>query len=803
MLQNYFKIARRNLLKDKQFSVLNLIGLSTGLACCLLIYLWVSDELSVDKFNANDSRLYQLLKRNADGTGAIQVSEFTQGLLAESIAKDLPEVEFATCVRKEREQGILSLNNKEIKARVEFVGKDFFNVFSYTLISGNKKNILSDISGILLSDVTALKLFNTTNVVGKTIKWNLIDAESDFTNTYTITGIFKAPPSNATDQFDLLLPFELYAQKKAGGMGDVTFWGSNMVATYLLLKPTTNVNAFNSKIKDYTKAKIGALYAGKGFEQYEGELFMQKYSDRYLHNNFENGIQTGGRIEYVKLFSIIAIFILVIACINFMNLSTAQASKRMKEAGIKKVIGASRSSLVLQYLGESILMAFASLCLAILIVKLLLPQFRLITGKDIGHQFSFPIVATTIIIALVTGLIAGSYPAFYLSHFKPVFVLKGKLKAAKGEVFVRKGLVVFQFTVSVMLIVSVMVIYQQMKLVQTTNLGYNKDNIIRFTNDGNLPQNLASFISEIKKIPGVVNASNVSGDLMGNHDHAGGGIDWQGKDEQLHIEYYGNAADAGFFETMNLQMAEGRAFSNDFADSSSVIFNQAAIAAMGIKNPVGKTVSLWGEKKQIIGVVKDYHYQSLYNKIGAAFFTFSNNNPTTVVKVKAGTMPNTIEALQKLYKKYNAGLDFTYAFLDDDYNRLYASEQRVATLSQYFAGIAILISCLGLFGLAAFTAQKRQKEIGIRKVIGASVSNVVLLLSKDFLVLVLVALCLAIPTSWWAANQWLQSFAYRISLNPLVFIITSFAVVLVTLTTISFQSIKAAIANPVKSLRAE
>jgi len=662
---------------------------------------------------------------------------------------------------------------------------------------------LTNISGILLSDVTALKLFNTTNVVGKTVKWSLKDAVADFSNVYTITGIFKAPPTNATNQFDVLFPFDLYANKMAGGMGDITFWGSNMVSTYLLLKPKTNIAAFNNKIKNYTKAKVGTLYAGKGLEQYEGELFMQKYSDRYLYNNFENGIQSGGRIDYVKLFSAIAIFILIIACINFMNLSTAKASRRMKEVGIKKVVGASRSSLIFQYISESTMTALLSLMLSLLIVILLLPAFKEITGKQIVLQFNTNFILSAIAITITTGLIAGSYPAFYLSGFKPVSILKGKLKTSAGESWIRKGLVVFQFSVSVILIVAVLIVYQQMKLIQTTNLGYNKDNVIRFTNDGNLPQNLSSFITELKNIPGVVNASDLTGDLMGHYSHEGGGIGWQGKDPNLHIEYYGNAADVGFFETMNLQMAEGRTFSKEFADSSSVIFNQSAIAAMGLRNPVGKTVSLWGEKKQIIGVVKDYHYQSLYTKIGPAFFTFSNNNPTTVVKIKAGTQQQTIAAIKALYKRYNDGLDFAYSFLDDDYNKLYASEERVAALSKYFAGIAIIISCLGLFGLAAFTAQKRQKEIGIRKVIGASVSNVVAMLSKDFLVLVCMALLIATPVAWWITNKWLQSFAYRIHISPLIFVITAAVVVLITLLTISFQSIKAAIANPVKSLRTE
>ncbi len=803
MLKNYFKTAWRNLIKDKQFSFLNLMGLSTGLACALLIYLWVSDEFSIDKFNKNDNRLYEVLKKNKDSEGTIRIGANTQGLLAQSMAKDLPEVEFATCFRKEREQGILSFDDKRIKAKPAFGGKDFLNVFSYGLISGDKNNALSDVSSILISDKIALKLFNTTDVAGKTVSWDFKDDDADFKNVYKITGVFKTPPSNATDQFDVLFPFALYAQKNVGGMGDVTFWGSNMVSTYVVLKPGTNANAFNNKIKDFSKAAIKSLYPDGEIAKYEGDLFIQKYSDRYLYNNFVNGVQSGGRIEYVKLFSIIAIFIMIIACINFMNLSTAKSSRRMKEVGIKKVIGASRSSLIFQYISESMLMAFFSLMIALVLVVLLLPAFKEITGKEIIIHFNADLILSIIGITFITGIIAGSYPALYLSRFKPISILKGTLNTSMGESWIRRGLVVFQFAVSVILIVSVLVVYKQIKLIQTTNLGYNKDNVVRFANDGKLPENLLSFIAEVKKIPGVINASAIDGNLMGSYSHSGGGVSWEGKDPNLGIEYYGNSIGDDFFPTMGLRVAEGRAFSKEFADSSSVIFNQAAIQSMGLKNPVGKTVSMWGEKKQIVGIVKDYHFESLYKKIGPAFFTYAPTNPITVVKIQSGREQQAITGIKALYKKYNAGLDFSYAFLDDDYNALYASEQRVAALSKYFAGIAILISCLGLFGLAAFTAQKRQKEIGIRKVIGASISNIAAMLSADFLKLILFSLLIAVPISWWAANQWLQGFAYRIRLNAGVFVITAIVIITITLVTISYQTIKAALANPVKSLRTE
>jgi putative ABC transport system permease protein len=796
MFRNYIKTAWRNLIKDKQFSLLNLLGLSTGLACVLLIFLWVNDELGVDKYNANDSRLYQVIKTAPMADGGIDTYHSTPGLLGQYMQKELPEVEYATVVRAET--GILSVNDKSFKASSQFIDQNFFKVFSYTIMDGSANGFALNKYGVLLSDKMALKLFNTThNIIGKTIAWD----EGEFTGSYMVSGLFQSQPSNATDQFDLFLNYKMYQSKEAE---DLANWGSNNQYTYLLLKKGTDADAFNKKIKDFTKEKIKQFYPGdKYLLKWEGDIFIQKYSDRYLHGNFVNGKISGGRIEYVRLFSIIAIFILVIACINFMNLSTAKASGRMKEVGIKKVVGASKGSLILQYMGESILMAFMALIIALFLVDLLLPAFRDITGKNLDLQFSAKLIISAILITFITGLIAGSYPAFYLSHFKPVSILKGKLITSSGESRIRKGLVVFQFTISVVLIVSVLVVYQEMKLIQTTNLGYNKENVIRISNEGILNKNAAPFLTEIKKLSGVTGATTESGDFFGQASHSGGGISWEGKDPGLGIEYYGNDVGDEFFETMNIHMAAGRSFSKAFADSSSVIFNETAIRTMGLKNPIGKIVSLWGKKKQIVGVVKDYHFKSLYDKISPAFLEYNPNSDYSLIRIKAGNEEQTIAGIKTLFTKFNNGLEFNYSFLDDDYNKLYASEQRVAVLSKYFACIAVIISCLGLFGLAAFTAQKRQKEIGIRKVIGASVSNVVAMLSKDFLILVLIALCIAFPASWWFMNNWLQGFAYRINISPLVFVVSGFSVVLITLITISFQSIKAAVANPVESLRTE
>lgn len=804
MFKNYFKIAWRNLVKNKQFTILNLLGLSCGLACTLLIYIWVNDELHVDKFNEKDARLYEVLKRNTDGTGTVQVSKNTQGLLADAMVSELPEVEYAVNVKKDGNKSILTFGDKHLKVTHRFAGKDFFNVFSYPLVNGNN-NSIAGVSDIFISDQLALKLFNTTNVSGQTVSWEYESNNINYSNTYTVSGVYKAPPGNATDQFDMLVPFNVYAQKNAGGMGDVTFWGSNMASTYIILKNGTDINAFNKKIQDFTKTKIRSLYAGKSdIDKWEGNLFARRYSDVYLYNNYVNGIQSGGRIEYVKLFSVIAIFILIIGCINFMNLSTAKAARRIKEVGIKKVMGASRNSLLLQYIGESMLMAFAALIISVVLVLLLLPAFREITGKDIGLHFSMGTITVIIGITIITGFIAGSYPALYLSAFKPVLILKGKLSNPVAESWIRKGLVVFQFAISSMLIIAVVIVYQQMKLIQTTNLGYNKDNIIHFPNGGGIKNNLLPFLTDLKKIPGVTHASDANGDFLGKAGHSGGGIDWDGKDPNLAIEYYGIESDYDFIEMMGIQMHEGRPFSRNLSsDSTGVIFNEAAIAAMGLKNPVGKTVSLWGKKEQIIGIAKDFHFESLYKKVGPAFITFSKNNDDILVKIKAGAQGQALAGIEKLYKQYNQGLDFEFKFLDEDYQALYASEHRVSILSRYFAGLAILISCLGLFGLSAFTAQKRQKEIGIRKVIGASANGIALMLSKDFLKLVVVSLLIAFPVAWIFANQWLQGFAYRININAGIFFIAGISILLITLLTISFQAIKAAVANPVKSLRTE
>lgn len=757
----------------------------------MLIWLWINNEMSMDKYNDNNAQLYQVMQ-NIKHDGFIETTPNTAGLLANALAAEMPEVEHAATVVPASwfsSNGIISVGDTRLKAAGQFISKDYFSIFNCKFLEGDKSRIAADKHSIAISSELAMKLFHTTHVAGKTIDWNL----DEFNGTYLITGVFEKNPVNATERFDVLFNFDLFVEKRPGMLR----WGNSDPRTYLLLKQGTNIEQVNAKIKDFIESK----------EKNSGKtLFIRRFSDQYLYAQYKDGVQAGGRIEYVRLFSIIAVFLLVIACINFMNLSTAKASGRIKEVGIKKVVGAGRTTLILQYLGESVLMSFLSLILALILIALLLPAFNSITGKELAFSFSTQLIVTVISITLVTGLIAGSYPALYISGFKPALVLKGKLKTSAGELWVRKGLVVFQFTLSVIAIIAVITVYRQINYIQTKNIGYNRDNVIDFSiplaMDSVSLNHAISFVNEVRNIPGVVSAGSHSHNLLG--DHGGiSGFEWPGKDPAKDILFANLEMGNGFLQTVGIKIKEGRNFSDNANARNEIIFNESAIKDMGLKDPIGKTIKFWGMEKQIVGVTEDFNFESLYETVKPCFFQMYPIGPNIVVKIKAGTEKQTIAQIQKLYASFNKGLAFEYKFLDEAYQALYVSEEHVAVLSKYFAGLAILISCLGLFGLAAFTAQRRQKEIGIRKVVGASVSSVVVMLSKDFLKLVVLAAIIAFPLVWWVMNSWLNNFAYHIPISADIFLIAGLAIVLITLLTISFQSIKAAIANPVKSLRTE
>lgn len=785
MASNYLKTTWRSLLRDRQFTILNLVGLSVALSCVLLIYLWVSDELAIDKFHTKNDRLYQVMA-HINLPDGIHTGEYTPYRLSRALAKEMPEVEDAVCLMKGFIKGTLSAGDKHIKTTRYFADYDFFSLFSFRLIEGNKSHVLDDKYSVVLSDRLAKKLFNTTkNIIGKTVKWE------DDPHLFSVTGVFEEPSSNSSLQFDALFSYELFFQNDP----DTKDWSNGNPFTFLLVKKGADAKLLENKLTGFLHSKD---------KESPLTLSLRKFSERYLYDKYENGMQSGGRIRYVKLFSIIAVFILVIACINFMNLSTAKAARRLKEAGIKKILGAERRSLIFQYISESMLMAFAALTIALMLAFILMPEFNGITGKQLSLHFSKTFISALVSIGFLTGLLAGSYPAFYLSGFKPITALKGKLITALGELWLRKGLVVFQYTLSVMFIIAVMVIYKQIKLIQTIDLGYSKNNIISFKNDKKVNDHFDAFMTDVKNTPGVLAASSINGDMYGNSSGNTEHANWEGNTAGIKIMMTNLDIDYGLIELLGMKMATGRSFSKDFgSDSLAIIVNEAAVKAMGIKDPVGKSFDVWGGKFHIIGVAKDFHFESLYEKVKPCFMRWNRAGDNILVKITGDKELETIAKLNDVYKKYNPGMSFDYSFMNKDYERMYVSEERESILFRWFAALAIIISCLGLFGLAAFSAQKRQKEMSIRKVIGASTGDIAALLSKDFLKLILFAVLISFPLSWWAMNSWLDNFAYRVSISVSVFGLTFLFIFIITLITISFQSIKVAITNPVKSLRAE
>jgi putative ABC transport system permease protein len=785
MIRHSLLLIYRNFKRFKNAFFINLIGLSTGLASTLLIYLWVNDELKVDKFHTNDARLFQVME-SQQHSGSIRVTDSTPGLLAETLAEEMPEVEFASVATPTYwfDKFNLSVKDKNTSATGVYVSKDYFNTFSYDLIHGDADRVLADKNSIVISASVAKSLFNTTEgLIGKMV-------EFQHEREFMISGIFQDIPKNSTTRFGFALSFELVKEMNPG----VLNWGNSGPMTFVVLKQGQDPAAFAAKIEKLIDKKVNDSHR---------RLFIQKYSDAYLFGEYENGKVSGGRIEYVTLFSIIAVFILLIACINFMNLSTAKASRRIKEVGIKKAVGASRRTLVMQYMSESMLMSFLSLTVSILLVDLFLPQFNLITGKQLTLKLEGNVVLSFLAITIFTGLIAGSYPALYLSGFNPVAVLKGKFNTSLGELWARKGLVIFQFAISVIFIVCVVVVYSQIRFAQNRNLGYDNENVIYFEIEGKVKQNVETFLTEMKKLPGVVNASSIGQSMIGDGNTTN--VEWEGKDPNMIVPFAIRPVNYDIIEMLDLTIKQGRAFSRNFNDSAKVIINEAGIEVMGLKDPVGKEIGLGkGMKLEIIGVVKNFHFESLRYNVGPMFFVLVPQYTQKVMaKLAAGDQGETVKIIQQFYQQYNPGFDFNYRFLEQDYQEQYVAEKRVALLAEYFAGLAILISCLGLFGLAAFTAERRIKEIGIRKVLGSTEWGIVYLLTTDFTKIVCVAIIIAMPVSYLITNYWLGNFAYKIPLAWWYFVGSGFIALCIAWLTVGAQAVKAAHIAPTRCLRDE
>lgn len=787
MFINYLLVAWRNLLKHRLFTSLNLIGLSTGLACTLMICLWITDEWRMDRFHENGARLYTVMETKPHAKGLLTTME-SPAQLAAVLKQEMPEVEASVVSTP---QGwfpgfTITVAGGHQKSQGLFAGKDFFNIFSYPLLTGDKRQVLTDNNGMVISESMAMRLFGTVNnIVGRQLEWQ-VDV---FKQPAVVTGVFKDVPGISSMQFDFILPFDAF--KSLMRIGDNLDPGGPFV-TCLLLKEGTDIPAFNRKLTAFMQQRTGAAARIS---------FVTPYADHYLYGTYENGRQAGGRITYVKLFGLIGLFIVFIAAVNFMNLATARASVRMKEVGVRKSLGASRWALMKQFLGESLLLSVISLLLALVMVWLLLAPFNLITGKQLRLEFSWPMAGLFMGITLFTGLLAGSYPAFILSAFKPVLVLKGKMVNSVSALWARKGLVVFQFCLSVVLIVAVMVVEQQLAYIRSRNLGYQKDHVVYFYAEGKVPGHMDAFLAAIREIPGVVNASSMVGHVFGASSQP---VSWEKDGQPGNILFRPFQAGEGMLETLGIQLKEGTGFSGNYAaDTTRIIFNEAAIAAMGLEHPVGKTIRFGGALREIVGVVKDFNFQSLHSRVQPLFFQIEPRGSTVMLKVSAGREQDVLKRLAAFYRSYNPGYVLESRFLEEDYQALYVAEKRVGRLAGYAAVLTIVISCLGVFGLAAFTAETRRRELGIRKVLGAKTSQLTLLLSKDLLRMVCLAIGIGLPLAWYVMHRWLENFAYRSRFGWETLAMAGAVTFLVTLLTVGVQTVRASLRNPVEALKAE
>ncbi len=789
MLKNYVKTALRNLWRNKAFSLINIFGLALGMACSLLIMLWVNDEYNVDAFHKSGTQLFSVYERQ-NHDGVISADHQSPGVMADEMKRVLPEVQYATN-NAWNELNTFEANNKINKENGNYAGQDFFKMFTYPLLEGKAVTALQSPLDIAISKKMAEDFFGSpAEAIGKTIRYqNRKDLK--------IMAVFDNVPKNSSAQFDYIINWQTFLE----GNDWAKDWTNNGPKCYIMLRGGTNPKTFESKITrfldNYNKEQTPNNYI---------RLAIQKYGDIYLHSNFKNGELSGGRIQYVQLFSIIAIFILLIACINFMNLTTARSVKRAKEIGVRKVVGAIRLALIRQFIWEALLIVMLSAIIALAIVLLALPSFNQLTGKQIILPYNNIIFWLSITgLLLITGFISGSYPALYLSSFKPVLVLKGSLKFSQGALWFRKGLVVFQFMLSIILIVGTIVISKQVNYIQSVNLGYDRENLIYIPLEGDLTGKYELFKNQTLNMPGIKNITRMTQNPT-QIDNGTGGVVWDGKDPNSGVEFTQASVGYDFTKTLHTQIAKGRDYSKDFAtDSVGYIVNETALKIIGYKNPIGKPLTFWQKKGTIIGVIKDFHFNSLHTAINPLVLRLGENERygEALVRTESGETKQALASLEKVCKELNPKFPFTYKFSDEEYANLYKSEQVVSKLSDYFAFLAIFISCLGLLGLVMFTAEQRTKEFGIRKVLGASPATLFNLLSREFLLLVCIAMLVACPIAWIAMNKWLQDYEYRVNITWSMFAVAGVLAVLIALITVSFQAIKAAIANPVKSLRSE
>lgn len=787
MFKNYCKIAFRNLFRNKAFSLINICGLAIGMASAILILLWVQNELGFDRFYSKTDRLYMMYNRDKVN-GETQVWNATPKILAGTLKKDYPEVADAT--RFTNITFLVSSSiNKRFNLRGAFTDPGFLSMFDFPLLQGKATDALKNNNNIVLTEKLAVKLFGKEDPVGKIVT-------IDSTARFTVSAILKDLPDNTSFDFEYLLPWSFV---KSLGWDDDK-WSNFSTRTYALLKPNTSQAAFDAKVKDVIISHSTETT----------QVFTQPVSRLHLYSKNENGYLTGGLIETVRLFSLIAAFILLIACINFMNLSTARSEKRAKEVGIRKVAGAYKSNLVMQFIGESMLIAIIAFGIALLIVELSLPAFNQLTKKQLLIDYTNPIqwlYATGFI--LFTGLIAGSYPAFYLSSFMPVKVLKGSFKAANALVTPRKVLVVMQFSFAIILIICTVIVERQIRYAENRDAGYNRENLIYAFTQGDADKNYL-LIKQDLLTTGAATSVTKSASPITQRWFSNWGFSWPSSTESdKKTDFIQMGADAGFVKTIGATLLEGRDIDTYQypTDTSAMLLNETAVKAMHLKNPVGTSVkSGTGTMYHVVGVIKDFVLESPFEQKISPLMITGPLNFFQVIHIKLNPAQPTGKSLaeaENIFKKYNPLYPFEYAFADESYANKFRAQQQTGKLAALFAGLTIFISCLGLFGLASYMAENRIKEIGVRKVLGASAASLASLLSKDFLKLVLIAFLIASPVAWYAMHQWLAGYTYRVNIEWIVFLGTGIVSMLIALLTVSYQAIKAAIANPVKSLRTE
>jgi len=785
MLRNYFKVAVRNLLRSKGFSLMNILGLAIGMASALIILLWVQNEWSFDRSYPNKARLYEVWNKDKWGNDTV-CWHATPKVMGDFLKKDYPEIERSS--RLNWTQTLLfSVGEKRLNVKGTMVDPDFLTMFSVPFIKGNAATALNTPNSITITKSLAEKLFGNEDPMGKTVK---VDNKSMF----NVTGVIENLPANSQFDYEYLIP---WSYMHATGQDD-PYWGNNSTRNLVLLKEGTNFAALNEKIK----TMVVRHDPGDGERQ-----FLYLFSKEHLYSSFKDGKQAGGLIDMVRAFLLLAVFILLIACINFMNLSTARSEKRAKEVGIRKTVGALKQSLIIQFLLESLLISAIAGVLALLIVQLCLPPFNTLTQKELIIAYGSPVFWVGFLgFITFTGLMAGSYPAFFLSAFQPVQVLKGTFRKVNALVTPRRVLVIIQFTIAIFLIIGTIIIEQQLKYAQNRESGYDRNNLLYVTMEGDIQKNADLIKNELLSQHVAVNVSNTSSPLTQSWSNTGS-IQWEGKpaDDKNVINRY--ASDGNLAKTAGMTIIQGRDIdlANFPSDSMAAVLNETAVKVMGFKNPIGQVISD-DTSYHVVGVVKDFIIESPYEPV-RAMVILGPHRHYNVMHVKLNSNRSTAENLatmEKIFKQYNPEYPFQYNFVDEVYAKKFKDEQITMTLAGLFACLTIFISCLGLFGLAAYTAEARVKEIGVRKVLGASIFSITTLLSKDFVTLVIISIILATPTAWYFMNKWLDNYPhYRISISGWTFVIAALVAIFISVLTVSYQAIKAALANPVKSLRSE